>query len=237
MERAAPRILTRERQKIFITLIAESGLYSNLPKIFNRVTHTQWLMDDLYWLKFPTNNKQTRVQIEIIDYDTDRIGKEATFNEHIDNYSVVTMIAMLSDPEDFEGGRNSFRINGTVPCYGTDADAPTMTLKLEKGDAVFFRGEVVPHGITPVTSGRRVILQSEMHVPRDDDENGEIPGVDCRDNDEQVGGLKCIEDCEGPPDSCEKLAEMLKNCLSDCSEDDISNLMTNINELPFMPCK
>jgi len=121
----------------------ESDLYESLPEVFNMVTRMAWGMDDLYWLKFPSANKMNKVQIELIDYNTNAIGKEATFNEHVDNYSVVSMIVMLSDTKDFKGGENFFRVNGTLPCFGSDPSAETMTLKLEKGDAIFFRGEVL----------------------------------------------------------------------------------------------
>ena len=138
-------------------------------------------MDETYWRKFLTENKRARPQIEYIDYDVDRLGSEGTFEEHVGNYAAVTAIVLLSDPDaDFLGGLNYFWINGSRPCGGDfDATARRLSVPLHKGDAVFFRGEVVVHGIVPVVKGRRVVLQTDMTALRPFQGNGEVPGEDC----------------------------------------------------------
>ena len=64
---------------------------------------------------------------------------------HVDNDSVITMLALLTPQSDFVGGINCFK--------GTQAGAPKRQNQLQCTDAVIFRGESLTHWITPVTAG------------------------------------------------------------------------------------
>ena len=97
---------------------------------------------------------------------------------------------MLSDHTyDFRGGLNYFFVNDTFCNWDSRDSSDYFEVQPEKGDCIFFRGEVVTNGITDVTAGRRTILQIEMsslkrplkpaHLWMLDELNGEIPGVDC----------------------------------------------------------
>eukprot|EP00966_Prymnesium_polylepis_P266006 6144700-Prymnesium_polylepis.2 len=143
----------------------EQELHDGRRDLFDRIVGASWALDERYWNKFPLPNKGCRPQMEYIDYDIDRLGKKGTFETHVDNYAAVTSIILLTRPgEDFRGGLNYFFVNGTKRlCDGAwDASERLMEVPLQRGDAVFFRGEVVPHGIGEVRRGRRVVLQTEM---------------------------------------------------------------------------
>ena len=74
---------------------------------------------------------------------------------HVDNHSTITFLAMLGqEGVDFVGGKNMF--------YRGERHGLPREYQLQKGDAVFFRGEKLKHWITPVTSGCRTILQCEF---------------------------------------------------------------------------
>ena len=66
----------------------------------------------------------------------------------------VSLVAMLSAPEAYTGGRSCFRRGAGRSGH--------REVALGKGDIVLFRGEKLEHWITPVTKGRRTILQIEL---------------------------------------------------------------------------
>jgi hypothetical protein len=87
-------------------------------------------------------------EIEYIVYDASLAEEPPVINPHRDNGSAITLIVMLSNPSHFVGGHNFFE--------------PKRELRLKCGEAVIFRGELCKHWISPVTKGRRVILQVEL---------------------------------------------------------------------------
>jgi len=98
---------------------------------------------------------------------------------------------MLTPTNEYTGGSNYFFVNDTYCEYDPSLDntADYVEIKLQKGECLFMRGEVVKHGVNDVHSGRRVVLQAEMNevkLPKDDIFNmgwdGEVPGVDCKPN-------------------------------------------------------
>jgi len=106
--------------------------------------------------KWSRLNRRTRVypEIEYIEYDVEREGGPCYIEPHIDNKSVVTLIAMLSTREQYSGGKSCFR-----------RDAGKLGHRevwLERGDVVMFRGEKLTHWITPVLAGSRTVLQIEL---------------------------------------------------------------------------
>ena len=99
-----------------------------------------------------------RPEVERIVYDADKAIHTGAVLPHIgphtDNSSAITMVCLLSNPTDFEGGTNLF--------HPERAGQPPREYQLKQGEAVLFRGECCTHWITPVTSGRRSILQIEL---------------------------------------------------------------------------
>merc|ERR1711964_17875 len=91
-------------------------------------------------------------EIEHIVYDSSK-GK-AFIEPHVDNDSIITIISLLSQREDFEGGVNFFEPG--------DKGLSKRAVQLERGDLVVFRGERLEHWITPVTEGVREIFQMEL---------------------------------------------------------------------------
>ena len=77
---------------------------------------------------------------------------------HIDNDSVLTAVFLLSDPNEFTGGSLTFR--------GEEQDRKAQ---LRLGDCAVFRGESLLHWVTPVLSGRRMVLQIELAKIHEDD--------------------------------------------------------------------
>ena len=78
---------------------------------------------------------------------------------HVDNGSCVTLIAALSQRCQYEGGVNLFEDGAG---HGGIDDGRFVELHPECGDVVLFRGETCEHALTPVTRGRRNILQIEL---------------------------------------------------------------------------
>eukprot|EP00930_Biecheleria_cincta_P027862 TRINITY_DN1948_c0_g1_i3.p2 TRINITY_DN1948_c0_g1~~TRINITY_DN1948_c0_g1_i3.p2 ORF type:complete len:130 (+),score=23.30 TRINITY_DN1948_c0_g1_i3:108-497(+) len=94
-------------------------------------------------------------EIEYIVYDVKQLGEPGTIEPHTDNQSQVSMVILLSDPREFAGGQNFFE-------SGAGNKQDSRSVKLQLGDAVFFYGDKCEHWISPVTAGRRIILQMEI---------------------------------------------------------------------------
>lgn len=132
-------------------------------KTYKRIMETTVRVCDAVWGDIRDKKiRKNRVipEFEYIVYDTPEENSKGTFIEpHVDNHSVVTGIVMLARPDvDFKGGVNCFK--GSID--GQSESLDFREVKLEQGDLVLFRGEIVTHWITPVESGRREILQWEL---------------------------------------------------------------------------
>lgn len=122
------------------------------PRLYNKIVEVVRQTDDKIWGKLPN---VCYPEMEYIIYDKQLHGGTPGYIEpHVDNKSAVTILVMLSHSKDYEGGINYFARPGK--------HAIPRCVKLEQGDLVIFRGERLLHWITPVTYGRRVILQNEM---------------------------------------------------------------------------
>ena len=157
----------------------EGELKERTPEIWSRlVGDLMQSVDEYYWQKLQVAHDETgklrlideckrgkdkvliRPEVEYIVYDADeamRAGKSRpSHGPHTDNYSVVTMVCLLSDPSEFKGGFSCF-------CPASDAtNAPPREYRLRQGEVVLFRGESCVHWITDITEGRRSILQIEL---------------------------------------------------------------------------
>ena len=141
----------------------EVALRLGFPKTYRRILETTTAVCDAVWGDIRQKRlRRNRVlpEMEYIVYDLPSGGKGTFIEPHLDNHSIVTGVAMLSEPDvDFAGGVNRFK-GASSPVE--DKRMNFREYKLEKGDLVLFRGEVVTHWITPVTRGVREILQWEL---------------------------------------------------------------------------
>ena len=110
-------------------------------------------VDDLYWRQLARCSK-FHPEVELIRYCVDKGSREFPgIGPHVDNASVITLVAMLSERSEYSrGGARAFEsVSGEA----------ARTLSLNCGDVVIFRGEKTEHWIEDVTGGERVILQIE----------------------------------------------------------------------------
>jgi len=70
----------------------------------------------------------------------------------------ISVVVMLNDPEDYEGGDFQICINGNLD--------EIQTIRPKKGDALFF-ASWMPHRVTSVTSGERNTLVTWVTGPRE----------------------------------------------------------------------
>lgn len=124
------------------------------PELYTRLLALMHSADRERWTRLSTRSRKVYPEVEYIDYDVEYEGSPCFIEPHVDNKSAVTLVAMLSPPEAYQGGRSCFR--------RARGKRGNRQLQLLQGDAVCFRGEKLVHWITPVTSGRRTILQIEL---------------------------------------------------------------------------
>lgn len=132
----------------------EKVLKERCRDLYDKVTTAAWGIDAKLWENIDSG-MTLYPEIEYIEYDVAKLGEAGTINVHRDNMSQVSMVALLSWPNEFSGGINWFE-------GGEEEDAKDRGVPLQRGDAVFFFGDQCSHWITPVTSGRRAILQMEL---------------------------------------------------------------------------
>lgn len=131
----------------------ELQLRSLYPELYARLMALMRSADEAQWQRL-SKSKKVYPEVEYIEYDVDEMGEPCFIEPHVDNKSAVTMVAMLSAPDAYVGGRSCFR--------RAAGSRGHREVTLQKGDVVLFRGEKLVHWITPVTAGRRVILQIEL---------------------------------------------------------------------------
>jgi len=138
----------------------EDTFINRYYKVFSKIMFLIEAIDARYWKKLRTVD-HLYPETEYILYDKKQHiqMKELPYvGPHVDNESVVTMVGMLSDRAEYEGGINHFESGGL--------GLPDRKHHLNLGDIVIFRGEQLEHWITPVTSGVRQILQIEVSFSR-----------------------------------------------------------------------
>eukprot|EP00913_Durusdinium_trenchii_P033298 g31173.t1 len=108
-------------------------------------------------------------EIEYIDYNVQKLAKPGSIARHADNDSMVTMVALLSDQKDFQGGVNCF----------DGSDRPRQ-VPLQQGDAVFFFGHAAKKQEGPLDPGRagmpRVVAAAWMLALKDMFQQGKNGG-------------------------------------------------------------
>merc|ERR1712176_576054 len=90
----------------------ELPLRSQAPALYKRMCGVIHWADALVWKTMKRTLRRFKKKVvypefEYIVYDA-RNGTYGTFDMHVDNDSLVTMIILLSDSKDFEGGLNYF---------------------------------------------------------------------------------------------------------------------------------
>ncbi|CAL1141186.1 unnamed protein product [Cladocopium goreaui] len=130
----------------------ELPLRAHGRELYMKLIDTMAWADAFLWQKLP-RNEFAYPEVEYIVYEA-KGGIPGSIEPHVDNHSAVTIVILLSDPSEFTGGVNCF-------ASPDSEDLPARLVSLNCGDAVLFRGEKLRHWITPVTQGRRVVLQIE----------------------------------------------------------------------------
>ncbi|CAK9018925.1 Hypothetical protein SCF082_LOCUS14295 [Durusdinium trenchii] len=152
----------------------ELPLRAHGQHLYAKLIDTMAWADAFLWQKLPRNEfaypeaaKQLEEITQIVEYIVyeGKEGLPGSIEPHVDNHSAVTIVVLLSDPSEFgasEWAPAGFK--GGVNCFASpdSEDLPARVVSLDVGDAVLFRGEKLRHWITPVTEGRRVILQIEL---------------------------------------------------------------------------
>lgn len=158
----------------------ETQLKKELPNVYNKIIRELMQSVDEYYfeiLQVAYENGSLRLlneckrgkdkvlirpEVEYIVYDADEAIRNNTklphIGPHTDNSSALTLVCLLSESDQFEGGVNYFCPEKKS---NTKHSLP-RELKLKQGECVLFRGEICEHWISDVTKGRRVILQIEL---------------------------------------------------------------------------
>lgn len=131
----------------------ETLLKQRLPAMFDKLMNLMRAVDIKVWDRIPRYSA-VYPEIEYIVYEKLEGGEPPFIEPHVDNDSVITLLTLLNDPSEFEGGMNMFE-----PAVKGGAK---RSFQLGRGDVIIFRGEKLEHWITPITSGRRELLQVEL---------------------------------------------------------------------------
>lgn len=133
----------------------ESELRSGARHLYRRLLGVMVWADMLLWRSLSSYAK-VFPEFEYIRYDGAPTSREFAIDPHVDNRSLVTLVCMLSHRADFEGGVLGFKAGHEDDAEEDRSEEP------QAGSAIIFRGEMLEHWVSPVTSGTRYVLQIEL---------------------------------------------------------------------------
>lgn len=113
-------------------------------------------VDSEHWEQIPQARHPFIPEVEYAVYESDAntapesSDPQTTSQPQKDESSAITMVAMLSSSDSYKGGQHCFE--------GESA----RNVSLQRGDAVFYRGEACAHWVAPVMEGRSKILTLKM---------------------------------------------------------------------------
>merc|ERR1719247_3105604 len=91
----------------------ELPMRSHAPALYKRIVGVMRWADSVVWKKLEKLEKGVVYpELEYIVYDA-RDGTHGTIEPHVDNHSAVTIVILLSDTKDFDGGINGFAATGS----------------------------------------------------------------------------------------------------------------------------
>merc|ERR1712085_193175 len=103
--------------------------------VYDKVTQVAWAFSGALWDSVE-DGEELFPEIEYIVYDVKDLGEAGTINPHTDNQSAVSMVILLSPPQDFVGGVNYFEGDGdSSDGEEKNTKVPRMA-RLGVGDAV-----------------------------------------------------------------------------------------------------
>mmetsp|Transcript_51774 Transcript_51774/g.160391 ORF Transcript_51774/g.160391 Transcript_51774/m.160391 type:complete len:409 (-) Transcript_51774:64-1290(-) len=137
----------------------EAELRARARHLYRRLLGVMVWADLLLWRSL-SDYPKVYPEFEYIRYDGAATSKEYAIDPHVDNRSLVTLVCMLSQPSDFTGGTLGFQAAGDSESEGEEAGGRRE--RPAAGGAVIFRGEMLEHWVTPVTAGKRYVLQVEL---------------------------------------------------------------------------
>lgn len=118
------------------------------PELYKRLVKTAHAVDSQIW-----NNIDEGYTLDVELESITHKGAGGDYTEpYCDSDSLVSVIILLSDPQDFIGGVNYFQ----------DGTEIGKRVELRKGDAVFFYGDACEHWVTAVTDGSQAVLKLEL---------------------------------------------------------------------------
>ena len=118
--------------------------------LYDKIISTAQYIDRSHWNKL--QGRTYTPECEYILYQFNKNKPLPSIEPHVDNGSLISMVVMLTESHNYEGGVSYFQ------------GRPPRKIKLQMGDAVFFRGNKTEHWISDVTKGTRDILQIELSV-------------------------------------------------------------------------
>ena len=132
----------------------ELDMLHSQPGLWAFLMQTMYSADAQVWRAITREHECLWPEVEILTYDVEKAGEACAINPHTDNESVITFICMLSESGDYTGGQSYF--------LADEENGQAHVCSLEQGDCIVFRGEKLTHWISPVTQGKRSILQIEL---------------------------------------------------------------------------
>jgi hypothetical protein len=123
-----------------------------LPSLYDRLVHLALNADAALGWNLLDRKRMTPHTIEYLEY----ASVDDSLGWHIDEQSTVTLLALLTDAEHFDGGELQHLVDSS--------EVVTASLK-RRGDVAVYRAHQ-PHRVLPLRSGRRRALAIEWwHVP------------------------------------------------------------------------
>ena len=174
----------------------EDELKKNHPAILRKMEALLYGAVD-FWNVTKKAAVPRRYEIEYIAYEVKDVKNKTAlphFEDHVDNESLITMVSMLSAPDEYAGGLFTVEDDNIEGCRegvtGEGGRAADNAL-FQPGDVVMFRGEDTVHGVSHITRGARYVMQLEFAWDGDDSDS---PEEDSEDDDE---GLFYYDEDEG----------------------------------------
>ena len=176
----------------------EDELKKNHPTVLRKMETLLYGAVD-FWNVTKKAAVPRRYEIEYISYEVKDVKNKTAlphFEDHVDNESLITMVSMLSAPDEYDGGLLTLEDDDIKACRegitgkgGRAADNSVF----QSGDVVMFRGEETLHGVSHITRGARYVMQVEFAL---DDGKDDSDSPD-KDSDHDGGAIDEDEEDDG----------------------------------------
>ena len=143
-DRAAPVTVAQGHSVTFLHHVFST----ELPELHAKLVALAQRSHDASGWKLLDASKMSVRTMELLDYSqpSDSLGW------HVDEQSAVTLLVMLSDPEDFQGAELQHEVRGRPD---------PVVARMARGDVTAYRSHQA-HRVTPLTGGRRRVMAVEF---------------------------------------------------------------------------